>query len=489
MRKLRWIAAGGLLTFVVAGLFVCSFDLLPVAEIEDGDYPLQPVLETVEPLQSELGWMGVGEQVWWNVRRDKKTLLVGSGDNWETVPDRAVKSYPELKSSRALYGQIAFGKGRTEPPEGKAFHCVVDESGGTGKGYDRLYFDANGDLDLTNDPVLVAASSPWYSRDGRTTPFQPLTISFDFGPDFGERPVQILPRLTELGQSGNSRVGLSFVVPDARGGSIQIGRQRYNALIGQLLLVTGRFDKPTTALHLTPRGRFSHLVGWQSWNGETLASFHCIDGKLYTIAATPTGDMLKVRRYRGELGKLRIEPGQRKITDLRMCGWLATETMKFPIGQMAHNGESLEMVRECEVPAGDYSLSQMECRYGRLAFKLSPNHFRDGNRREAMERPGPRAIKIRKDQTFVLNFSNRPEIVFASPARGQSFKAGDEVVVATVLTDPVLGSMIRDLDYASRKESRKNGDRAVKWDASLVPTVKILDAAGKTVASGTMPFG
>lgn len=89
----------------------------------------------------------------------------------------------------------------------------------------------------------------------------------------------------------------------------------------------------------------------------------------------------------------------------------------------------------------------------------------------------------------MLDFSNRPEVMFLSPAKGQTFKAGEEVVVETVLTDPVLSTMIRDLDDTSRKEKHKNGDGFVERNLSLAPTVKILDSAGNALASGTMPFG
>jgi hypothetical protein len=43
---------------------------------------------------------------------------------------------------------------------GISYHYAVDESLGTGQGYDRLYFDHNRDLDLTNDKPRVPLKSP-----------------------------------------------------------------------------------------------------------------------------------------------------------------------------------------------------------------------------------------------------------------------------------------------------------------------------------------
>jgi hypothetical protein len=157
---------------------------------------------------------------------------------------------------------------------------------------------------------------------------------------------------------------------------------------------------------------------------------------------------------------------------------------------MPEIGGDLEMVCECEVPAGDYSPNQMRFRYGRLSFWLSKNYHTDGKRSGAiLDDRWSHSIKIRKDRPFVLDFSNRPEVMFLSPAKGQTFKPGEEVVVETVLIDPVLSTMIRGLDDTSRKEMRKNGNETVEQNLSLAPTVRVSDSAGNTLASGTMPFG
>jgi hypothetical protein len=496
MRKRRWVAAGGLLVLMGAGAFAYWCDVLPLPEVEDGDYPMRPVSAVAESERLDLGGVAVGQPVWWNAASGKRVVWGASDTHWKTKPDAKIKRYPKLTSSRALYGAIEFGKSGIKPGEGRVFHCVVDESAGAGEGYDRLYFDANGDLDLTNDPVLtpVTPQSSAMSRSGqlgRSTIFQPLTISFDFGPEYGERPVQILPRLTESDATEKREVALQLFVSEARKGNIQIGRHRFNALLCQLFLITGRFDQPTTALHLTTTGLFDQPPRWWWGGGEELSSFRQVDGKLYTIAATPTGDTLKVRLYRGELGTLRIEPGNRTITDVKMSGWLASETTAgVPIGRMSQVAGELEMVRECEAPVGDYSPNEMRFRYGRLSFWLSQNYHTDGKRSGArLENRRIYSIKIRKEQPFVLDFSNRPEVMFISPGKGQAFKAGEEVVVETVLTDPVLGTMIRGLDDTSRKERRKNGDGFVEENLSLAPTVKILDSTGRTRAEGTMPFG
>ncbi len=77
-----------------------------------------------------------------------------------------------------------------------------------------------------------------------------------------------------------------------------------------------------------------------------------------------------------------------------------------------------------------------------------------------MRRTRTYGIKIRKDEPFVLDFSNKPEVLFASPAKDKTFKPGEEISVKAVLVDPVLDIMIRRLNDTTRKkkETIKYGD-------------------------------
>ncbi len=104
-------------------------------------------------------------------------------------------------------------------------------------------------------------------------------------------------------------------------------------------------------------------------------------------------------------------------------------------------------------------------------------------------------MQIGKDKPFVLDFSNKPDVMFASPAKESVYKPGDEVEVKAVLIDPVLDIMIRGLtDTRQKVKEDRQGDPAGKkgtseQDKSLDPVVTITDSAGKNVAEGTMPFG
>lgn len=148
-----------------------------------------------------------------------------------------VRAYPAFKSGKPFYGSVRFACEYGNKNSGIQYHFALDESTGTGKGYDRLYFDLNRDLDLTNDTPLTPLQNPpdGAIRDYKTIRqqvcFNYLDVNFDFGSD-GRRPLEIMPRLT-ISESGYT--SLSFVTTTARKGKIRIAGQRFNILLGHNL--------------------------------------------------------------------------------------------------------------------------------------------------------------------------------------------------------------------------------------------------------------
>src|ERR1019366_6679086 len=115
-------------------------------------------------------------------------------------PFTQIKAYPAFASKKPIYGSIHLCQNRKRPDSGQITYYAVDESQGTGKGYDRLYFDANGDLDLRNDPVVRPQSQPPekarlnYGGVKAQVIFDFLEVKLDCGPA-GMRRVQVMPRL------------------------------------------------------------------------------------------------------------------------------------------------------------------------------------------------------------------------------------------------------------------------------------------------------
>ena len=460
-------------------------------------------------------------------------LLRGQLVQCKTEPDKEVKVYPKLKSKRPLYGEVVLDRSLTDPKAGLKFHFVLDESGETPtakppekaatakalgvKGgsnpkspywkdvwslltsgvppkYDRLYFDANRDLDLTNVAVLRPLAAPprgaipeGYSAR-QIVAFDYLTVAFDHGPGVGARPFRVLPRLVV---GDDQYAAVQFVATVARKGTIRIGQDEYTATLAQAYLITGRFDRPFTRLELKPVGSGAREESW--WGADELCALREAQGRPYTVSATSTGDKLIVRPYRGDFGTFAIGPGKRDLKEFGVTGSIRSRDLAIPVGPREPTGAAAAGRRHI-VPVGDYLPTYLHVRYGGLEITLSENYHSDGRPRDRGDRPAVFGMKVRKEKPFVLDFSNPPEVMFASPAKHQVFKPGDEVRVAAVLTDPVQDFMIRGLSDTTRtqKETYKLPDgkeRSYERPLSLDPVVTIANSSGQKVATGKMPFG
>jgi hypothetical protein len=103
-------------------------------------------------------------------------------------------------------------------------------------------------------------------------------------------------------------------------------------------------------------------------------------------------------------------------------------------------------------------------------------------------------MRVRKDAPFVLDFSNEPAVMFASPPKEHRVRRGEKLEVKAILVDPVLDVMIRHLDDLSQQrteEHRTASGRTITSSrpVSLDPKVIVTRADGEKIAQGVMPFG
>ena len=412
------------------------------------------------------------------------SFLRGQTGQSQDQPFAEVKSYPAFVSKKPLYGSVRFAADYGQTNGGLLFYFAMDESQGTGKGYDRLYFDLNRDLDLRNDPVVMPqrhapdrASLP-YGGIKQQVIFDPLSINFDFGPA-GTRPVQIMPRLTVSVYDKEEYKQVTFVRTRLYEGDIKLGGELYQARLGNDYFIRGRLDQPGTALLLSSKDR-NRRMGW--WGGDRLMAAHKVHGRFYTFSASPTGEELTVLPYQGDLGTFEIGPGGRAITNLSVSGSLEAKELAVPVGGEFGESASAAPARRCQIPAGEYSPNYISIEFGRLRIAISYNYHSEGKPRDRGGRARVYGMTVRKDQPFVLDFSNKPDVMFASPSHDQRFKPGDTIEVKAVLVDPKLDFMIRGLDDATKTET--NGRYR-----SLDPKVLVTRANGEKVAEGVMPFG
>jgi hypothetical protein len=419
-------------------------------------------------------------------------FLRGQTGECEDKPSPKVKAYPAFESKKPIYGSIHFYLDRKQPNSGQIAYFAVDESQGPGKGYDRLYFDVNGDLDLRNDPVVKPQGHPPekaklnYSGTKAQVIFDFLAVSLDCGPA-GMRPVQLMPRLMISVYEKEEYKRMTFVRTRLCMGDIKVGGEPCETLLGNDYTICGRLDTPGTVLMLSPKDATGDRERW--WGADRLMAVHKVKGRFYTFSASPTGDQLTVHPYRGELGTFEIGPGGRTLTEMTVMGSLEGEERAVAVGGEIVDGTP-KMARSCQLPVGDYRPNYIHIQFGRLRIGASSNYHSDGKPRERSERAAV-GITIRKDKPFVLDFSNKPDVMFASPAKDQRVKLGESLEVKAVLVDPKLDLMIRNLDDTTRKQNKGPDGQPLgsERNLSLDPLVIITRANGEKVAEGVMPFG
>jgi hypothetical protein len=423
----------------------------------------------------------------------QNSFLRGQTGVCEERPSPKVKAYPTFASKKPIYGSIHFLLDRKQTNSGQIAYFAVDESQGTGKGYDRLYFDTNDDLDLRNDPVAQPQRNPPekarvnYGGVKEQVIFDFLAVNLDCGPA-GMRPVQLMPRLVISVYEKEEYKQMSFVRTRLYLGDIKIGGERYEARLGNDYSICGRLDTPGTVLTFSPKDRSDDEDSW--WGGDRLMAAHKVKGRFYTFSASPIGDQLTVHPYRGDLGTFEIGPGGRTLEELTVTGSLEGEDRAVAVGGEPVDGKA-KAARSCQLPVGDYRPNYVTIQLGHLRIGASYNYHSDGKPRDRGGRAAVYGITIRKEKSFVLDFSNKPDVMFATPAKDLRIKLGESLEVKAVLVDPKLDMMIRRLDDTTPKRTKTAEGQASggQRPTSLDPQVIITRANGEKVAEGVMPFG
>lgn len=230
---------------------------------------------------------------------------------------------------------------------------------------------------------------------------------------------------------------------------------------------------------------------WGSWS---LHSYHKIDDTFYEFMAVDAGGKIAARPYKGELGVIKVGKGGRELEKVEFNGSVHQQAnVSVPIGMIKDYWTG--PVTECEIPVGDYTSHIMTVTYDNLAIEIS-NNYHTNTQGVRGGRDVVYGMKVRKDEPYVLDFSNEPMVIFDQPAADQtSFRRGAQIQFAAVLIDPKLDIMIRGLNDTSVKVDKEFKDRdgkvihTAKVDKPLDPKVVITRSGGEVIAEGVMPFG
>ncbi len=230
---------------------------------------------------------------------------------------------------------------------------------------------------------------------------------------------------------------------------------------------------------------------WGSWS---LDSYHKIDDAFYQFMTVDGGRKMAARPYKGELGLIQVGKGGRELEKAEFSGSVyKAGHISAPVGRLEDAWPG--PVSECGIPVGDYTADMLHVTYDNLAITISNNYHTNAQG----VRNGEDIVygmTVRKDQPYVLDFSNEPMVVFDEPSADQtSFRRGSEIRFAAVLIDPKLDIMIRRLDDTSVMVDKEYKDaqgkviHTARVRKSLDPKVVITRADGQVIAEGVMPFG
>jgi len=374
------------------------------------------------------------------------------GNRYEEQFRKLVKKEPEYASKEVFRAVAHFG----------SMHCAfaLDVAGKKSKGYDRLYFDANGNGDLTDDEPIdtkdVEAAGEGKNKNVRCG-FRGIKVPLENGSVQVEHPLRMEVRFRQMGALTYTTVQLFSAA--VREGQIDFGGRKI-----RLLLVdhnsNGRFDdrvavhKRGSRLFLSVGDVF--LVNPSARKARSAAASDyffvnrsvCIGGHFYKMETTPAGDRLTLEPIELAMGRVsNPSPAYRAVVYNDEYGALMIGGVKD---------------QEIVLPEGEWRLAN----YTIHAVAMV------GGRRTmvAAEFSGDaKAVSVEKDATVELPF-------------GAPFHA---VVTAKPTND---GKVALSLSIFG-----KGGERCtnclVKGRRPPNPTFKVLDKEGKTVYAGKFEYG
>jgi hypothetical protein len=265
---------------------------------------------------------------------------------------------------------------------------------------------------------------------------------------------------------------------DLKQAEFNIANQSFKVLLG---------EKPEREFYLYDVQKGFGPYWWGSWS---LHSYHKIGDELFEFMLLENGTKIACRPYKGELGVIKVGKGGRDVEKVEFKGSVEKAgSISVPIGIIEEH--RMGAVAECKIPVGDYTASLMIVTYDSLSIDIS-NNYHTNAQGQSSRKDKVYGMQVRKDKPYVLDFSNKPMVIFDQPRMS---KRGEEIKFAAVLIDPKLDIMIRGLNDTSVKVDKeyKNRDGKViqtfKVDKPLDPKVVITRADGEVVAEGVMPFG
>jgi hypothetical protein len=496
MRENPWLVS--LITVLVVGADLCVGHAVPAAE--EGPERLDVYVDSgprlTEPIEIAMKEVPVRGPTR-AISPGGVRYLSGQIAACDEVPREAVKAYPEFVWKRPMYGRVRFGAGAAtsedhviQPGGVTEFHFALDASNPPeetrqAKGapirrplvFDKLYFDANQDLDLTNDPVLEltrgSSASSGRLGTGKTLVFEDLVLPFDFGSQLGRRPVRLTPRSAVCTTLTIGHL-IHFLPKASRRGTFELDGHGYVAQIQQNDVIYGRFDRPRVYLDISP-ARGSGGGAAVAWGN--MGNWHRIGNQYCTIHATPMGDRLTIAPHLGNLGT--IEFGERiRVSECTLTSALANLPIVRP---QTGRPSAAPLEREFRVPVGDYGIQSLSASCGRVRIRCRPLTT-DGTAHEGAAAEYP--VKIRAGQPYRFELSDKKAVAVLDQTESKVFKRGEFARIRPALTLPAFGLSLHTSYMVIRARDGKPSEKAPPSHH-----IVIRNARGEVVGEADMRMG
>jgi len=372
---------------------------------------------------------------------------------------------PKYRSRMPLYVVAQLGNGAD-----KRYTIVLDESKGTGRGYDILYVDRNNNENLTDDQ-RIAGRIRQQGTSYTTATFGPIEVMVDYGDR--TTPYYFSVEYNRYGESG-IRLGarevhnmnLRLQTSGYYTGVVLLGSsERRIAIVdfnGNGLF--NEFFKPRYDMR-GPEGRL-YAIGDQiliDVNGDgrfesgelyPYAKHLQVDGKWHSLGIVAHGATVAVQEPDLKLGTLQI-PDKKGSCSLQLAS-------KGGILKLEETGQDIQ------VPADTYQV---------YAHTIQVPHSSGNWRYEAYGTTSSKKFQVAEESVLPLSFGAPILVNISHRARGSQYvqpKAGDTIQLSLTFSGQG-GETYTNIE--------KNGRRPT------APTFKVVNEAGKIVDKGTFKYG
>jgi len=401
--------------------------------------------------------------------RQEGVFTMGQYLRPSTQSEEKLSAEPQYRSKTPVYVTATFGSDADSK-----YTIVLDESKGTGRGYDVLYVDRNNDEKFTDDPKIVG-NIRQQGRDFTVGNFGPVEVMVDYGdrtvPYYFsvEHNLYSQQRMQLSGQDGRyiENMNVRLETSGYYTGVVQFGESQHqiavidfngNGLFNEYFKPQSDMRNPEERLYAIGDQILIDLNGDGRFTGNKelypYAKYLQVNGNWYSLAIPAHGGKVEVQTPDLKFGTIKIPDG------MGSCSFQLASSN----GILNFEGTG----QEFQVPADTYQL------YSHITqVKDSSVNWRY----DAIGTASGKQFQIAEGDIFTLHFGAPIRVNVSFYSRSGQYgepKAGDTIELSLTLS-------------GQGGEAYTNIQKG--QDRPPAPTFVVVDETGKNVAQGAFEYG